>query len=379
MHKIKVFSSLFNIKKAEWQNLLEDASPFCSYEFLGALEETGCIGENKGQVPLYFTLWEDDLRACFIVFVKSHSYGEYIFDWAWADAFARYQVPYYPKLCSQVPFTPVTDPKFLIHKDYKNKNYAEILLEHVFEVSKTLKTSSIHSLYIPEREKQYFAKKGFLLRKGHQYHFENNGYKNFSDFLKTLEKRKRKQIQKERNFIIKEANLQIKTYTGSDLDDSKAETWFEFYESTILKKRSFAYLNLEFFKSIFRDLSSQVLFVCAYFEDKPVAGSLFLYNDKVLYGRYWGAIKEFKFLHFELCYYQGIDFALSKGLKRFEAGAQGEHKIKRGFLPKVIWSAHYIENKSFKEAIEKFIEDEGKSLENFLDYVSQKEDPFKKE
>ena len=194
-----------------------------------------------------------------------------------------------------------------------------------------------------------------------------------------MEKRKRKQIQKERNFIIKEANLQIKTYTGSDLDDSKAETWFEFYESTILKKRSFAYLNLEFFKSIFRDLSSQVLFVCAYFEDKPVAGSLFLYNDKVLYGRYWGATKEFKFLHFELCYYQGIDFALSKGLKRFEAGAQGEHKIKRGFLPKVIWSAHYIENKSFKEAIEKFIEDEGKSLENFLDYVSQKEDPFKKE
>ena len=129
MHKIKVFSSIFNIKRSSWQNLLEGASPFCSYEFLGALEETGCIGEKKGQVPLYFTLWEDGLRACFITFVKSHSYGEYIFDWAWADAFSRYQVPYYPKLCAQIPFTPVTDPKFLIH-DYK-ENYRELLLEHV--------------------------------------------------------------------------------------------------------------------------------------------------------------------------------------------------------------------------------------------------------
>jgi hypothetical protein len=245
-------------------------------------------------------------------------------------------------------------------------------------VSKTLKTSSIHSLYIPENEREYFSKKGFLLRKGHQYHFENKGYKNFSDFLKTLEKRKRKQIQKERNFITKEGP-QIKSYTGSDLDDSKAEIWYQFYESTILKKRSLAYLNLEFFKSIFKNLSSQILFVCAYFEDKPVAGSLFFYNEETLYGRYWGATKDFKFLHFELCYYQGIDFTLSKGLKRFEAGAQGEHKIKRGFLPRVIWSAHYIENETFREAIEKFIEDEGKSVENFLDYVSQKEDPFKKE
>ena len=195
--------------------------------------------------------------------------------------------------------------------------------------------------------------------------------------MKTLEKKRRKQIQKERNYILKQSGLVIKQFTGSSLNESHAALWYKCYLSTITKKYAHAYLSEDFFRELFITLPFQTLVIFAFRQEEVVAGSLFLYNENVLYGRYWGALEKTKFLHFELCYYQGLDFVFSRGLKRFEAGAQGEHKIKRGFLPERIWSAHFIENKIFKEAISQFIQDEGKSTEEFFELIEKKMNPYK--
>tara|TARA_Y100001954_G_scaffold239420_1_gene313849 strand:- start:3230 stop:4396 length:1167 start_codon:yes stop_codon:yes gene_type:complete len=379
--EIKIFQSLFQLKKEDWDLLTMNASPFISYEFLGALENTDCIGKERGQIPFYFTLWEEEsLRACYYLFLKGHSYGEYIFDWAWADAFQKSGLPYYPKFCSQTPFTPISDSKLLIHPDYLDSKakFSKILQKAVFDVAKKIGTSSIHVLYIHPHEKEYFSKDVFLHRKTHQYHFKNKGYKSFTDFLNGLEKSKRKQIQKERNYIAKQSGLVIKQFTCESLEESHAELWYQCYLSTIKKKWAQAYLNEKFFKEIFKNLSDKTLLVLAFRGESLIAGSLFLYDNETLYGRYWGALEKTKFLHFEMCYYQGLDFVFSKGLDRFEAGAQGEHKIKRGFLPERIWSAHYIENQIFREAISQFINDEGKSLEDFFEVIEKKMNPYKK-
>jgi len=381
MLEIKIFQSIFQLKKEDWTLLTKNSSPFISYEFLGALEKTGCIGKERGQVPFYFTLWEEEnLRACYYLFLKNHSYGEYIFDWAWADAFQRSGLPYYPKFCSQTPFTPISDPKLLVHPNFldSKRKFFEILQNAVFEVSKKIGTSSIHALYITHDEKKYFSKEVFLHRKTHQYHFKNKDYKSFTDFLNGLEKARRKQIQKERNYIAKKSGLIIKQFTGETLEESHAELWYQCYLSTIKKKWAQGYLNEEFFKEIFKNLPDNTLLVLAFRGESLIAGSLFLYDNESLYGRYWGALEKTKFLHFEMCYYQGLDFVFLKGLKRFEAGAQGEHKIKRGFLPERIWSAHYIENQIFREAISQFIHDEGKSVEDFFEVIEEKMNPYKK-
>ena len=379
--EIKIYQSIFQLKKEDWSLLTGNTSPFISYEFLGALEKTGCIGKEKGQVPFYFTLWgEGELKACYYIFLKGHSYGEYIFDWAWADAFQRAGLPYYPKFCSQTPFTPISDPKLLVHPNYLDSkgDFSKILQNAVFEVAKKIGTSSIHVLYIPNNEKDYFPKEAYLHRKTHQYHFKNRDYKSFSNFLNGLEKKRRKQIQKERNYIAKKSGLVIKQFTGDSLKEEHASLWYQCYLSTIKKKWAQGYLNEIFFEELFKKLPDKTLLVLAFRGQELVAGSLFLYNEETLYGRYWGALEKTKFLHFEMCYYQGLDFVFSKGLKRFEAGAQGEHKIKRGFLPERIWSAHYIENQIFREAISQFIHDEGKSLEEFFEVIEKKMNPYKK-
>ena len=381
MVEIKIFQSIFQLKKEDWDLLTRSSSPFISYEFLGVLESTGCIGKERGQVPFYFTLWEKgSLRACYYIFLKSHSYGEYIFDWAWADAFQRAGLPYYPKFCSQTPFTPISDLKLLIHPDdlaFKSK-FAKILQKAVSEVANKIGTSSIHVLYIPHSEKEFFPKDMYLHRKTHQYHFKNKGYNCFSDFLNGLEKKRRKQISKERNYIEKKSGLEIRQFTGGSLNESHAELWYQCYLSTIKKKWAQGYLNESFFKELFKALPDKILLLLAFRGEDLIAGSLFLYDKETLYGRYWGALEKTKFLHFEMCYYQGLDFVFSKGLKRFEAGAQGEHKIKRGFLPERIWSAHYIENQIFRQAISQFILDEGKSLEDFFEVIETKMNPYKK-
>lgn len=321
---------------------------------IAALEDSRSIGTEAGWVQKKFEIPNSNLTT----FIKSHSYGEYIFDWGWAEAYERYGIPYYPKLTSMIPFTPVTTPHFF--------GSGDALSEHdKFLQDQPL--SGAHFLFLPSEEKEIFQQHNYLLRDSIQYHFFNEGYEDFEEFLLALKSRKAKTLRKERYF----SDLNIKRFTGEELKPEHAQRMYEFYISTIVNKNSFDYLNQSFFELIFQRMKDNILYVEASRDDQTIAASMFFYDDHKIYGRYWGSKEYVPNLHFELCYYQGIDFCLEKRLKVFEAGAQGEHKIARGFRPVKIFSAHKIKHEAFKEAIQNFIETEKIHVEKNIKQLSE--------
>lgn len=336
-------------QKDSWTKFNLWKNPFLSYEFMSSLERSGSIGEDAGWLPLHFKLSDESFLYTFI---KSHSYGEFIFDWAWAEAYERHGLPYYPKLTSMIPFTPVSTSHFLVKENLIEKK-AELLKQHDAFLKGT-NLSSAHFLYINQSELEMFQEHGYSLREGLQYHFTNQDYKSFDDFLNLLKPKKAKTIRNERTF----PELSFRRFTGKNLTSREAERMFEYYCLTIENKNSYAYLKKDFFKLVFNALSDQVLFIEAYQNEEPIAGSLFFFDEEKLYGRYWGAKRYVHNLHFELCYYQGIDFCIERRLKIFEAGAQGEHKIARGFSPTIIHSAHKLQNVAFQSAVNEFIQKE---------------------
>lgn len=294
--------------------------------------------------------WTDGDRELY-GFVKSHSYGEYIFDWSWAEAYERVGLPYYPKFVSMVPFSPVTTPHF-IGKDFDSAS--ALKLHGKFdEFYRGTNLSSAHFLFLPAHEVEFFREEKYLMRETFQYHFTNPGYENFNAFLDHLKGKRAKTIRQERDVPVT-----IQRYTGMELTHLHAERMYRYYISTIEHKNSFDYLTQEFFLLLFQSLPENILFVEASDHEGPIAGALFLYDEKMLYGRYWGSHKFVEHLHFELCYYQGIDFCLEKKLQGFEAGAQGEHKIARGFRPVITHSAHRLKENNFHRAVADFIERE---------------------
>ncbi len=292
-------------------------------------------------------------------FSKTHSYGEYIFDWSWADAYARSGHPYYPKLTSMVPFTPATAPHFLApESEWKN-----LLGQH----DELLKTHhSAHFLFTTAEENRFLGENNYLLRDSFQYHFFNEGYANFEDFLGALKTKKAKNLRHEREF----PTLTIERLTGTDLTESLADEMYDFYLVTLEEKRAIPYLTREFFRMLFKNLPGNIMYARARENDDVIAGALFYYDEERIYGRYWGSKKTVKNLHFELCYYQGIDFCLERKLKVFEAGAQGEHKIARGFRPVLTTSAHRIIHPGFAKAIGDFIQQEKKEVKRTMDELS---------
>lgn len=351
------------ITKEIWKKFAPSHNPFLKYEFFEALALSGCIGPNAGWEPLVLVNESEDVAI--YSFIKNHSYGEYIFDWAWAEAYQKYNVPYYPKLTSMLPFTPATTEHFLMKSFDKDK--AHLLLEKLEAIYEKNELSSIHFLFLAPHEISFFEEAGYIIRESLQYHFFNQGYKNFDHYLTHLKSRKAKQIRNER----RHENLEIKQYTRDELTEQEAKRMYQFYISTIEVKHSHDYLNEDFFKRIFHSMKENILYVEASHEGKAVAGSLFFYDSETLYGRYWGASDFFEKLHFELCYYQGIEFCLKNNLKRFEAGAQGEHKISRGFTPTRIFSAHKIKHPAFREAIHEHIKREKASLTSIISELSQ--------
>lgn len=329
------------IAKAQWD------------KFLDALNKSGSTSVETGWQSQSFEIHE----ASLLTFIKSHSYGEYIFDWGWAEAYERSGIPYYPKLTSMVPFTPVTTKHFLMNSYDDSK--ADLLLKKHDAFFNEHALSSAHFLFLEHEELNVFMANDYMLRESIQYHFFNDGYQDFEDFLKHLKTKKAKNIRSERQF----ENIEIAQYTGNDLGPQHAYRMYQFYISTILNKNSFDYLNEAFFKSIFETMKENILYVEASREGVPVAASLFLFDSEKIYGRYWGSNQYIENLHFELCYYQGIDFCLKHKLKVFEAGAQGEHKIARGFRPIRTYSAHKIKHPAFKTAIDEFILREKKQVE----------------
>ncbi len=342
-----------------WDACAGADNPFCSHAFLLALEESGSVSAKTGWSPCHL-LAEDGsgrLLACAPLYLKTHSYGEYVFDWAWADAYQRNGRAYYPKLQCAIPFTPVTGPRLLVRPDLRERGLEVALADRIVALTEASRLSSAHITFPTRPEAEALARHGWLLRMGEQYHWTNEGYRSFEDFLAALSSRKRKTIRKERE----RANAQgptIRRLTGDDIKRTHWDAFYRFYLSTAEKKWGHAYLTRDFFDRLQARLGDSVVLFLAEQDGRWVAGALNLAGTDTLYGRNWGAEGDFRFLHFEMCYYRAIDYAIEHGLKRVEAGAQGEHKISRGYLPTATWSAHWIRDPAFRRAIAGYVERE---------------------
>lgn len=360
--EIKLFESIEAIGPRNWEKVAPPEFPFAGYEFLVALEKNQCLGARTGWAPLYFTSWQGaDLQAAIPFFVKNNSYGEYIFDFVWAQAYKNSGLQYYPKLTSAIPFTSATGPKLLFSALVSESQKAELahqLLQSTAELCEKYKIGTSHALFITAEEAPRFQSEGFQIRHSFQYHWANSGFKTFDDYLATLKSKRRTEVKRERRQSLG-SGLRISRLTGEDLKPHHAEAMFEFYKNTTIKKGGHLYLTPGFFKQVFETMKRQILFVVAANQQgESIAGALNFFGPTKLFGRYWGAIEDHKSLHLELCYYQGIEFAIEKGLAVFEAGAQGEHKFQRGFVPQLTYSAHKFKHTELSEAIGRFIEDE---------------------
>jgi predicted N-acyltransferase len=355
LYTLGVATRLAAIDAAAWDACAGGDNPFVSYAFLSALEDSGSANARAGWKPQHLTLADPAGRivACAPLYLKNHSSGEYVFDHGWADAYERAGGRYYPKLQCAVPFSPVPGPRLLLHPEAPEEA-AGLMIGGMIELARQSRVSSLHVTFSTEGQWRDFGAAGLLQRIGQQFHWENRGYASFDDFLGVLNSRKRKAIRKERREAL-DSGLDIRTLTGSEITSRHWDAFYHFYLATSDRKWGSAYLTRRFFDLLGERLAERVVLVMAFDQGEPVAGALNLRGTDTLYGRNWGAAGEFKFLHFEACYYRAIDFAIAHGLARVEAGAQGTHKIQRGYLPSETYSAHWIRDPGFAAAVEDFL------------------------
>lgn len=352
---------------------LNITNPFCRESFFKLLEESNVVGNNSGWSPIYFYLKNksNEIDAFSYAFIKSHSFGEFIFDWSWANLFENYNQPYYPKLLHALPFTPVNAPKLIVDKDLNPQiQYQQKLIDKIILFYKQdNKLTGHHLLFTNELENQYFLSEGYFLQKTLQYHWHNS-WVSFDDFLSSLKSRKRKQIKKERASI-KNSDISIKMKIGTNLTNFERQQIYSLYQSTINKKNSYAYLNSKFFQLAPEYFHDNLVVFFAYKLDRIIAMSLFIKSSSALYGRYWGILPEFEKdylnLHFELCYYQGMELCFDENIPLFEAGAQGEHKLVRGFTPTLITSMHHLKNPVFHQVIAQHIQSQNQAIEQKIE------------
>ncbi|MGZ9042931.1 MAG: GNAT family N-acetyltransferase [Telluria sp.] len=374
-YRTHIVSSLAEIGQAAWDGLVakqDKPNPFLSYAFLHALHESGSASEDTGWQPQYMALYDgDELAAAMPLYVKFHSYGEYVFDWAWADAYERNGLEYYPKLLSAIPFTPVTGPRLMA----VDAGARAALVQVLRSTQKASGVSSTHILYPPEEEAQQLAEAGYMLRSGVQFHWLNPGYRDFDEFLATLERKKRKNINAERRKV-KEAGVTMRRVRGIDALEADWRLFHRCYRHTYAAHHSTPYLNLEFFLRIGRTMPENILLIVAERDGSPVASSMVIHNEDTLFGRYWGELEHVPCLHFETAYYQPLEFCIEQKIAVFEGGAQGEHKMARGFLPTRTWSAHWLAHEAFSDAIERFLERESGGIESYIDELNER-NPFR--
>ena len=365
MH-IKFLSQIKDVEKHSWDSLNHESYPFLSFDFLNALEESGCVSERTGWQPFHVTLWkEESLIGAMPLYLKNNSQGEFVFDYSWANAYYQHKKYYYPKFVSSIPFTPATGPRILFSTSNDKKNTAEQIFKAIQKVSKENEISSWHILFPEEDEKDLFESLGLSTRKNVQFMWKNNNYESFDHFLEFFSSRNRKNLKKERRKIA-EQDLEIKRFTGNQISLDVVDDFYSFYVDTHLRRSGHSgYLNKDFFEEITQTIADNILIILAYKNGQAVAGSFFFYDQNNLYGRYWGASNDYDALHFECCYYQGIDFCIEKNIKRFDPGVQGEHKIKRGFEPTFTFSSHWIENHDFSLAISDFLLREDKYIKDY--------------
>jgi len=361
---VKLIGRIGEVAAAEWDACAGDDNPFVSHAFLHALEESGSATAETGWMPQHLVIEDESGRvaACAPMYVKGHSQGEYVFDYGWADAWERAGGRYYPKMQVSVPFTPVTGPRLLARPGPRADAMHDALVAGMLEATRQYGLSSLHVTFPTEAEAKRLEAAGLLLRQAYQFHWENDGYRSFEDFLGALSSRKRKAIRRERRNVA-ESGLQIRALTGGDLQPQHWDAFYRFYLDTYDRKWGGPYLTRDFFARLHETMADRVLLVMAEADGRPVAGALNLIGREALYGRNWGCVADYKFLHFEACYYQAIDFAIARGLARVEAGTQGPHKIQRGYLPRPTWSAHWIADPSFRRAVADFLTRERRAAE----------------
>lgn len=374
-YRTHIVSDLLEVGQENWDALVAQQAyptPFLSYAFLHALHASGSAAPETGWQPQFLLLYDGDaLAAALPLYVKGHSYGEYVFDWAWADAYNRHGLDYYPKLLSAIPFTPVAGGRLLARDAHARAALVDVLVA----TQRATEVSSTHVLFPPEDEAQALREAGFMLRSGVQFHWLNKGYADFDAFLATLEQKKRKNIRAERRKVV-DAGVVLRRVRGLD---ATREDWVLFnrcYRNTYREHHSTPYLNLDFFLRLGATMPENVLLVIAEREGRAIAASLVIHDADTLYGRYWGALEFVPCLHFEVAYYQPLEFCIEQGIATFEGGAQGEHKMARGFLPIRTWSAHWLAHPSFADAVERFLEREAGGIDDYLDELNER-NPFR--
>ncbi|HET9414118.1 MAG TPA: GNAT family N-acetyltransferase [Pseudolabrys sp.] len=369
---IEVVDTLAGVPAGKW-NSLTAGEPFLSHEFLSALHETGCAASASGWTPQFLLLRQDGaLTGAMPLYLKSHSYGEYVFDWAWADAYHRHGIAYYPKLLSAIPFTPVTGRRLLAATDADR----DILIASALELARDLRVSSLHCLFPTRQEAQRMVAHGMMPRTTVQFHWSNRGYASFAEFLAGFSHDKRKKVRQERRKV-SDAGIRFKWLEGDEIQERDWAFFNRCYRQTYREHGSSPYLNLEFFCRIGRALPRNIVLIVAQRNGNPVAASLNIRDRQRLCGRHWGALEQHPALHFETCYYQGIEFCIARGIASFEGGSRGEHKLARGLMPVETCSAHWLAHPEFAAAVGQFLTKETRGMERYVDELSE-HSPYKR-
>lgn len=386
-YSIKAYGSIGEIGEIAWDSCANPTEsdlaydPFVSFSFLNALEESGSVSAHTGWAPYHLVLEDADQPVGVIpMYLKNHSQGEYVFDYGWADAFEQAGGRYYPKLQISIPFTPATGRRILVKPqgNQAQNNQQEMestLLSGCMQVAEKMNVSSIHVTFAEQAQWDRMGDLGFLQRTHKQFHWQNNGYDNFDGFLNDLSSKKRKNIKRERKQALAN-DITIECLTGDDILAEHWDAFYNFYIDTGNRKWGSPYLTREFFHLVGKSMPERILLIMCKRHGRYIAGAINFVGDECLFGRNWGCVEDHPFLHFEVCYYQAIEYAIQKGLKRVEAGAQGPHKLARGYLPSYTYSAHWIVNQSFREAIDRFLTDERQYINEEMAYMEE-HSPFK--
>ena len=379
---VRVHDTVADIGREAWETCASapdhQANPFISYDFLNALEDSGCVGAHTGWQPYHLSVADAAGRVAGVapLYLKNNSQGEYVFDHSWAEAYQRAGGRYYPKLQCAAPFTPATGPRLITADRPDRLVFERALLGGALALTDKLSASSLHITFLTEGEWTRAGEQGLLLRQDQQYHWYNQGYATFDDFLAALSSNRRKNIRRERRDA--QAGLEIVALTGADLTEEHWDAFYAFYMDTGGRKWGRPYLNRLFFSLLGERMADRVMLIMAKRDGRWIAGALNLLGADCLYGRNWGCVEDLPFLHFELCYYRAIEEAIRLGLARVEAGAQGEHKIARGYLPKAVYSAHYIADPALRAPVANYLDREREAVQREMDYLAEEYSPFRK-